>query len=286
MNENATHHDNIHAGRMIDPPGVPEGLTGTIRVTSHSIKAGDTVQVTWSAKAPTSGYRYQLNGFEVPASGTHAYRPLADTTYTLTATIAASRITLARQSVAVDSSGCTIQGRTLDEPVLKALLGSPIYAMFNRAAGVTFSKGPFNAHVWLNAAADVRVVLENDAQLVQVAIPLHLAIDGLPGEPSLTITAWFSLVLSGGSVYAMLARTSVDLSVPPELVIAASALGFEGLTVLALLRSIAPSIIADEVRGPLTTIAQVFGLLGDRVISVRFEIDSDSNPFINTTVCP
>ncbi|XXX73782.1 hypothetical protein WMF30_39670 [Sorangium sp. So ce134] len=280
----------VEAEQPVEPPGVPEGLTGMIKVTPDRISAGDTVYVDWSAHAPFSGFRFQLNGVEVPARGRHEYRPLDNTTYTLTATRARSTISLARHAVAVDRSGCTIQGKTASGPVIQAILQPGFYAVLNRSANVTFSRGLLTFVVWLHSQRDVSAEIEADTGLLKIVIPLRVGLGEAregASEGSLTLTAWISLSVVGGKIYPVLARTQSDLSLPAVIWFAVFALGVEATVVIALLNSIAPDVLGSAVDAPLGPIASLFALFGDRVISATINTTEDpSGPFIDTIVCP
>jgi hypothetical protein len=274
-----------------EPPGFPEGLTGMVHVTPDHIAAGDTVVVDWSAAAPFSGFQFQLNGLNVPPRGRYEYRPLDNSTYRLTATRARTTYSLAQQSVSVDRSKCTVQGKTLTEAGLRSILGSQFHAQLNKSANVRFSNGPLTFGVYLPAPGDVDVRLETDTGLIKVVIPLQLVLatdkdkleDG--GNGMLTITTWISLMLINGVIQPVIARMETERTIPPPIWFAVVAFGLEIFAALELLNRIAPSVLGVAFTPPFGAIPSLFALFGDRVVSVTLEPDP-SGPVINTIVCP
>ncbi|HEY0479585.1 MAG TPA: hypothetical protein VGD37_18825 [Kofleriaceae bacterium] len=286
MNAIETLPDNSDVELPVDPPGFPEGLNGVLQVTPEHIAAGDTVYVDWSAHAPFSGFRFQINGTDVPLRGRHEYRPLDNASFALTATRGRSTYSLAHQAVSVDRSACTIQGKTATEAALRSILGASFYAELNPAANVRFPVGLFTIGAWLDAPGNVEVTLEADTGLMRVVVPLQLTLAGKDRNGMMTVTAWISPMLGNGVIYPTIVRMTTEITIPPPVWFALVLLGIEVVIGIALTNTVAPSVFTSAIMPPTGGIAALFALFGDRVASVNINTSDPSGPFLDTIVCP
>ncbi|WP_437320944.1 hypothetical protein [Sorangium sp. So ce385] len=150
--------------RSVDPPGVPEGLSGHLTVTPERIRSGETVVVDWSITAPTSGFRFALNGVEVPARGRRTFTPTKTQTFMLTASRPSSTVHLSSRTVIVD--GLSIQifsarselaqhpSASVDIPPSYKLLGGGAYIFPSVPGNVLWASYPASPTRWSVAGKD------------------------------------------------------------------------------------------------------------------------------------
>jgi hypothetical protein len=294
LNPDDKHDTEMPKDGPITIPGLKDIKLNRLTATPASIKAGEPVDVQWSATVPAtlSGVTFALNEARVGASGTQRSFPVVNTTFSLVAGRYGSIRVLGNTSVAVDTSACTLEGTSHPVGDIEGLLQIGIFDTFRREKNYLADVGGVKVHLWQENLSDTTFTFDTSTGWLRLAVPLQTSLDGIAGEGSLLPNVWFQLLAATGRVVALSAKVTTDLSLPWGAWLLALADPIHAGAVIALLNSVGPSLASGYITSALGPITDIIGhLFGERVHAVRIDFGRRDptdvlEPFIFTTVCP